>query len=66
VEYVDTKKEIATIFTKPLPMSTFAYLRQKLGVISISNSIEQASSKKDHMGRGSITSRVAEKCYFYH
>jgi hypothetical protein len=37
VEYVDTKEQIVDIFTKPLPRSTFAYLRQKLGVISISN-----------------------------
>jgi hypothetical protein len=37
VEYVDIKEHIADIFTKPLPRSTFEYLRQKLGVISISN-----------------------------
>jgi hypothetical protein len=37
VEYVDTKEHIADIFTKPLPMSNFSYLRHKLGVISISN-----------------------------
>jgi hypothetical protein len=37
VEYVDTKEKIVDIFTKPLPMSTFEYLRHKLGVISISN-----------------------------
>jgi hypothetical protein len=37
VEYVDTKEQIADIFIKPLPMSTFEYLRQKLRVISISN-----------------------------
>jgi hypothetical protein len=37
VEYVDTKEQIEDIFTKPLPRSTFDYLRQKLGVISISN-----------------------------
>ena len=37
VEYVDTKEHIVDIFTKPLPKSTFEYLRQKWGVISISN-----------------------------
>jgi hypothetical protein len=37
VEYVDIKEHIADIFTKHLPRSTFEYLRQKLGVISISN-----------------------------
>jgi hypothetical protein len=37
VEYVDTKEHIVDIFTKPLPRSNFEYLRQKLGVISISN-----------------------------
>jgi hypothetical protein len=37
VEYVDTKEQIADIFTKPLPRSTFENLRQKLGVISIPN-----------------------------
>ena len=34
LEYVETKKQIADIFTKPLPRQTFEYLRQKLGVIS--------------------------------
>jgi hypothetical protein len=37
VEHVDTKEDIADIFKKPLPRSTFEYLRQKLGVICISN-----------------------------
>jgi hypothetical protein len=35
VEYVGTKEQIADIFTKPLPRSTFENLRQKLGVTSI-------------------------------
>ena len=34
LEYVETKEQIADIFTKPLPRETFEYLRQKLGVIS--------------------------------
>ena len=34
LEYVETKEQIADIFTKPLPRETFKYLRQKLGVIS--------------------------------
>jgi hypothetical protein len=33
IVYVDTKEQIADIFTKPFPMSTFENLRQKLGVI---------------------------------
>jgi hypothetical protein len=33
IMYVDTKEQIADIFTKPLPMSTFENLHQKLGVI---------------------------------
>jgi energy-converting hydrogenase A subunit M len=33
IVYLDTKEQIADIFTKPLPMSTFENLRQKLGVI---------------------------------
>ena len=34
LEYVETKEQIADIFTKPLPRETFEYLTQKLGVIS--------------------------------
>ena len=34
LEYVDTKEQIADIFTKPLLRETFEYLKQKLGVIS--------------------------------
>ena len=33
VENVDTKEQIAYIFTKPLPRETFEYLRRKLGII---------------------------------
>jgi hypothetical protein len=33
IEYLDTKEQIANIFTKPLPRSTFENIRQKLGVI---------------------------------
>ena len=33
MEYIETKEQIADIFTKPLPRETFEYLRQKLGVI---------------------------------
>ena len=33
LEYVNTKEQIATIFTKLLPREAFEYLRQKLGVI---------------------------------
>jgi hypothetical protein len=34
VEYIGKKKQIAYIFTKPLPRETFEYFRQKLGVAS--------------------------------
>ena len=34
LEYVGTKEHIATIFTKPLVMETFEYLRQRVGVVS--------------------------------
>jgi len=37
LEYVNTKDQIADIFTKPLPKDTFLYLRQKLGVIPLLN-----------------------------
>jgi hypothetical protein len=33
IMYVDTKEQIAYIFTKPLPKSTFENIRQKLGVV---------------------------------
>jgi hypothetical protein len=36
LEYVPTKEKIANMFTKPLPRDTFEYLRQKMGVIPIS------------------------------
>lgn len=34
MEYVPTEEQVADIFTKPLPISTFEYLRHKLGVVS--------------------------------
>ena len=37
LEYIGTKEQIAYIFTKPLPMDTFEYLRQILGVVSSTN-----------------------------
>eukprot|EP00253_Pinus_taeda_P015531 PITA_15531 len=33
LKYVDTKEQIADIFTKPLPREAFEYLRQKLGIL---------------------------------
>ena len=36
LEYVNTKEQIADIFTKPLPKDAFLYLRDKLGVIPLS------------------------------
>ena len=35
LEYVNTKEQIANIFTKPLPKDVFLYLRGKLGVIPL-------------------------------
>ena len=35
LEYVHTKEQIADIFTKPLPKDAFLYLRNKLGVIPL-------------------------------
>ena len=35
LEYIDTKEQIADIFTKSLPKEAFEPLRQKMGVISL-------------------------------
>ena len=35
LEYIDTKEQIADIFTKPLPKEAFDHLRHNLGVISL-------------------------------
>ena len=35
LEYIDTKEQIADIFTKPLPKEAFEHLRRMLGVISL-------------------------------
>eukprot|EP00253_Pinus_taeda_P021723 PITA_21723 len=37
LEYVPSKEQVADIFTKPLPMEIFEYLRQKLGVVDASS-----------------------------
>ena len=37
LEYIDTKEQIADIFTKPLPKEAFERLRQKMGVIPLQN-----------------------------
>ena len=37
LEYVNTKEQIADIFTKPLPREAFDYLRQKMGVIALAS-----------------------------
>jgi len=36
LEYVPSKEQVASIFTKPLPKEAFEYLRHKVGVVSIS------------------------------
>ena len=38
LEYVNTKKQIVDIFTKPLPNDAHEYLRGKLGVIPLEKS----------------------------
>ena len=35
LEYVDTKEQIANIFTKPLTRGYFSYLKQNMGVIPL-------------------------------
>jgi hypothetical protein len=37
LEYIGTKKNIANIFTKPIPRKIFEYLQQKLGLIFAPN-----------------------------
>lgn len=37
LEYVETKKQITNIFTKPLSKETFEYLWKKLGVVAPSS-----------------------------
>ena len=39
MEYVNSKEQIADTFKKPLPKDAYEYLRGKLGVIPLSNSI---------------------------
>ena len=46
LEYVNTKEQVADIFTKPLPKDAFDYLRQKLEVISLQHWIYFLSFKK--------------------
>ena len=37
LEYINTKEQIADIFTKPLPRESFEYLHQKMGVITLAS-----------------------------
>eukprot|EP00253_Pinus_taeda_P001579 PITA_01579 len=37
LEYINTREQIADIFTKPLPREAFQHLRQKMGVISLAS-----------------------------
>ena len=39
MEYVNSKEQVAEIFTKSLPKDVFEYLRGKLGVIPLSKAI---------------------------
>ena len=39
MEYINTKEQIADIFTKPLPKDAFEYLRGKLGVLPLTKAI---------------------------
>ena len=38
LEFVDTKNQLADIFTKPLPKETFFAIRRKLGLLDINDS----------------------------
>jgi hypothetical protein len=55
IVYVDTKKQIADIFTKPLPRSTFENLRQKIRSNSKTSLKTIKSYHKGHMVRGGIS-----------
>lgn len=33
IEYIDTSKQLANIFTKPLAKESFYYIRRELGII---------------------------------
>ena len=37
LEYINTKEQIADIFTKPLSREAFEHLRQKMGVIALAS-----------------------------
>ena len=37
LEFVDTKNQLADIFTKPLPKETFFAIRRELGLLDINN-----------------------------
>ena len=50
LEYINTKEQIADIFTKPLPKEEFEHLRHKLGIISFTMNKKE---KKKHV-RGEI------------
>ena len=39
MEYINTKEQIADIFTKPLPKDAFEYLRGKLGVLPLTKAV---------------------------
>jgi hypothetical protein len=48
LEYIATKEQVAYIFTKSLPRETFEYLRQNLGVISLSSSQYRSTTQREH------------------
>ena len=39
MEYIHTKEQIVAIFTKPLPNNAYEYLRSKLGVKPLTQSV---------------------------
>jgi hypothetical protein len=45
LEYIGTKKNIANIFTKPIPRKIFEYLQQKLGLIFAPNWFTQSFAR---------------------
>ena len=63
LEYINTKKQIADIFTKPLPREAFEHLRQKMGVISLSS---LKFIHKDVAGQGEQFDRGSPYAFLCH
>jgi hypothetical protein len=48
IEYISTKEYVAYTFTKPLPREISEYLRQKMGVISLSTCQQRSTAQGEH------------------